>query len=110
MVTLWQIGDLSRWTSLFPYENSDRVQDPHDTKLDKFKKIDGTVSQQFSSGGKMSKKKVKNQKKIKVKGSGPDNKWHGCIQYSVQHIVQMSTQWFQCLSVIFKYKIQCITQ
>lgn len=53
MVTLWQIGDLSRWTSLFPYENSDRVQDPHDNKLDKFKKIDGTVSQQFSSGGKM---------------------------------------------------------
>lgn len=47
MVTLWQIGDLSRWTSLFPYENSDKVQDPHDTKLDKFKKIDGTVSQQF---------------------------------------------------------------
>lgn len=42
MVTLWQIGNLSRWTSLFPYENSDRVQDPHDNKLDKFKKIDGT--------------------------------------------------------------------
>lgn len=67
MVTLWQIGDLSRWTSLFPYDNSDRLQDPHDNKLDKFKKIDGTVSQQFSSGGKISKK-VKSQKKKKQKG------------------------------------------
>lgn len=63
MVTLWQIGDLSRWTSLFPYDNSDRLQDPHDNKLDKFKKIDGTVSQQFSSGGKMSNKSEKPKKK-----------------------------------------------
>lgn len=62
MVTLWQIGDLSRWTSLFPYENSDRIQDPHDNKLDKFKKIDGTVSQQLSSGVKMSKKRWKTKK------------------------------------------------
>lgn len=62
MVTLWQIGDLYRWTSLFPYDNSVRLQDPHDNKLDKFKKIDGTVSQQFSSGGKMSKKKWKTKK------------------------------------------------
>lgn len=43
---LWQIGDLSRWTSLFPYDHSDRLRDPDDNKLDKFKKIDGTVSQQ----------------------------------------------------------------
>lgn len=62
MVTLWQIGDLSRWTSFFPYDNSDRLQDPHDNKLDKFKKIDGTVSQQFSSGGKMSNKSEKPKK------------------------------------------------